>query len=368
MKPPQIAIFLSLVFVASVFHSNQALASVRDEALVQKRLLEGQTLILKREYNDALKVFDELKKNYPDSPAGCFGEMAAYEVQMLEREDLHLQRRLKMATEEGLRRVNRVMQQYNPTPWDLFISGSLHGLDGFFKARKGKWWDAYVAGNKSRQLFKHVKEIDPNYIDADFGLGMYLYWRSVFTRDLWFLKFIPNKRDEGIAIVKNVAEHGKFAKDMAQLNLGLAYLEEKMYPQSEEIFSSYAKMYPQNIIIRRLLGKVYAAEKKYDEAVLQFRAMLEIDSQLKKPHYFLGAVYILKGDPKYYPEAEKELRYFIKIQKGTYWPASAHYWLGRLAEKRGDKKSARTEYEIAYGMNSDIKDALKRARGMGSGI
>lgn len=357
------------MLVAAVLVQSGANAEVpSQDDIVQTRLLEGQGLLFKRDYAGALKAFREMKAEYPDSPAGCFGEMAVFEVQMLEREDFHLAGELQESAKDCKGRVKKIMQRYDPTPWDLFISGSLLGLEGFFKARRGEWWDAYVLGNQSRQLFRHVKRIDPDYIDADFGLGMYLYWRSVFIKDLWFLKMFPDRRAEGIAIVESVAENGRFAKDLAKVNLSIAYYEERRYGDAGKILDEYVKRYPNNVILRRVLGKVLVAMKKYDSAIEQFRAILAEDKSFNKSHYFIGAALILKGDPKGYPEAEAELREFLRNEHGKYWPASGHYWMGRLEEARGNKKLALAEYETAHKLDPKIGDALKRARGLGGGL
>lgn len=357
------------MLVATFIVQSSAYAGVPgQDDIVQARLIEGQGLLFKRDYDGALKIFRELKVEYPDSPAGCFGEMAVFEVRMLEREDFHLANELQGSAKDCKGRVKKIMQRYDPTPWDLFISGSLLGLEGFFKARRGEWWDAYVLGNQSRQLFRHVKQIDPNYIDADFGLGMYLYWRSVFIKDLWFLKMFPDRREEGIAIVESVAENGRFAKDLARVNLAIAYYEERRYDDAGRILDEYVKRYPNNVILRRVYGKVQVAMKKYDSAIEQFRAILAEDESFTKSHYFIGAALVLKGDPTGYPEAEAELRLFMKAEKGRYWPASGHYWLGRLEEARGNKKAALSEYEQAYKLDPKIGDALKRASGLGGGL
>lgn len=343
-------------------------AKSRSEQDVIDRSLQGQEAIFARDYAGALKIFNALEKDYPQSPAGSFGKMAVYEIRMLEREDFHLQKKFLAERDKGVKLVNKVLQRYNPSVWDLFLSGSLLGLDGFFKARKGAWWDAYVQGGKSRQLFRRVKKMDPNFTDADFGLGMYLYWRSVFTRDLWFLKMFPDKRDEGIAIVENVVKNGQFAKELARVNLAIMYFEEKRFAAAEKILVDYARRYPNNIVLRRLYGKVLISLKRYDEAVAQFEKMLEVEPALKKPHYFIGAALVLKKDPAGYARAEKELRDFITIQGGKYWPAYAHYWLGRLEEQRGNKQAAEKEYKMALVLEPDIKDAVRRVRGMGGGV
>jgi tetratricopeptide (TPR) repeat protein len=357
------------IAAAAIFLTMCALVqtALADEYL-EKRLLEGQDFIFARRYDDALKVFEELKEKYPNSPAGSFGEMAMYEVRMLENEDFHLEKPFKEASKEGLARVSRMLQSYNPSAWDLFMCGALYGLDGFFKARKGDWWGAYVQGNRSKQLFKHVKGIDPKFADADFGLGMYMYWRSVFIKDLWFLSFFPDKRAEGIAIVEGVARDGKFAKEMARVNLGIIYFEEKRYDEAMKVFEEYVKKYPNNVVLRRLLGKSFVAKKKYKEAIEQFRASLAVDPELKKPYYFIGAALVLTGNPKSYPEAEEALRHFLKIEKGRYWQASAHYWLGRLCEAKGENTQAIAEYGEAHKLDPKIEDAVKRVRGMGGGM
>jgi tetratricopeptide (TPR) repeat protein len=361
------------VCMPAAFSSEQAESGaegvgVAAEKDVVERSLKGQEAIFARDYPGALKIFDALEKDYPESPAGSFGKMAVYEINMLEREDFHLQKKFLAERDKGIKLVNRVLQKYDPSVWDLFLSGSLLGLDGFYKARKGVWWDAYVQGGKSRQLFRRVKKMDPGFIDADFGLGMYLYWRSVFTRDLWFLKMFPDKRNEGIAIVENVVKNGHFARELARVNLAIMYFEEKRFDEAGKLLTDYIARYPNNIVLRRLYGKVLISQKQYDAAVAQFEKTLEIDPELKKPHYFIGAALVLKNDPAGYARAEKELRDFIKTQGGRYWPAYSHYWLGRLEEQRGNKEAAEKEYQKALALEPGIKDAARRVRGMGGGV
>ncbi len=343
-------------------------AQAARDADIAQRALKGQELIFARDYDKANQIFDALIKDYPDSAAGYFGTMALYEVRMLEGENFAEQGDFRKAAKRGLAVAGKIQQRYNPTSWQLFLCGSLLGLDAFFKARKSEWWDAYTEGTKSRQLFRHVKELDPGFVDADFGLGMYLYWRSVFTRDLWFLRIFPDRRAEAIAIVERVARQGRFAKELAKINLGIIYFEEGRFGDAEAIFADFVKRFPQNVILRRLYGKVLLAQKKYDAGIEQFRTILTITPKGKKAHYFIGAALVLKKDSKRYEEAEQELKTFLKLQGGRYWPAATHYWLGRLAEQRGDAKRAKQERAKAKKLYPDIEEVMERPRGMGGGI
>lgn len=338
----------------------------QDEVI--RRTIEGQERIFARDYPAAEAIFDALIREAPDSPAGPFGRMAMLEVRMLEREDFHLEQPFLEASREGQRRAAEVSQRYAPSSWDLFLSASILGLDGFFKARKGQWWDAYTQGGKSRQIFRRIKAMDPAFVDADFGIGMYLYWRSVFTRDLWFLHMFPDKRNEGIAIVERVAREGRYVVNMAKANLVIMYFEERRFDDARRLLDGFLARYPKNVVLKRLMGKTMISQRQFDAAVGQFKGMLAIDPEITQPHYFIGAALVIKGDPAGFAEAERELRQFLKIQGGKYWPAHTHYWLGRLYEARGEKQAAESEYNAALALDPKIRDAVARVRGLGGGV
>ncbi len=351
---------------ASLAAEEAAPALSQEEVIA--RTIEGQERIFARDYPAAEAIFDALIKDAPDSPAGPFGRMAMLEVRMLEREDFHLEKLFQEASREGQRRAAAVLQRYNPSAWDLFLSGALIGLDGFFKARKDQWWEAYTQGGKSRQIFRRIKAMDPSFADADFGLGMYIYWRSVFTRDLWFLHMFPDKRAEGIAIVERVAREGRYVVNMAKANLVIMYFEERRFADARRLLEEFLARYPKNLVLKRLMGKTLISLRQFDAAVAQFRGILAIDPEITQPHYFIGAALVTKGDPAGFAEAERELKQFLKVQGGRYWPAHAHYWLGRLHEARGEKQAAASEYNAALALDPKIRDAVARVRGLGGGV
>lgn len=363
-----VRIFATFIFVQTIFCGVISFAEQSSIDAVMQKTIAGQEMIFARRYDDAKRIFTELKYDNPDLPAGWFGMMAVYEMQMLEREDFHLEKEFLAEAKEGNEKAAAILQRYRPEAWDLFISGSLLGLEGFFKARRGSWWGAYTAGTKSRQIFRRVKELDPTFVDADFGLGMYIYWRSVFSNELSFLKIFPDRRAEGVAIVERVAREGRFAKDLAAANLGIMHLEDKRFAEAAKIFGEYVARFPQNVILRTMFGRSLIGLERYEDAVVQFRENLKVDPKLLKPNYFIGVALVLKNDPSRFAEAEARLKGFIERQDGKYWPSYAHYWLGRMAEAQGNKAKAQQEYETALALNSKVKDAARRARGMGGGV
>ncbi len=334
---------------------------------IVERAMDGQTKIFARDYPGAMEVFRALENDFPNHPIGYFGQMAVLEMRMLELEDFHLADEFEAMVKRGKKAVVKTMGR-RPSDFDLLVCGSLEGLVGFYKARGRHWWDAYTQGVKSRQAFRRIKRRNPNFVDADFGLGMYLYWRSVFTRDLKFLPFFGDRRAEGIAVVERVAKDGHFAKDLADVNLAMIWMEERKFAKAHAIFKKYSDRYPNNVLLYMFDARTLIALKRYDEAVEALHKLLMVEPSIVKAHYFIGLARVLQKNPEHYPEAEKELKTFVTASPTGEWKASSTYWLGRLEELKGNRARAKAYYEEALVYNPNLKKLKLRIRGLGSGL
>lgn len=330
--------------------------------------LEGQRRIFARDYQGADSLFKNVEQEYPASALGYFGQMAVLEIRMLEREDFHLENEFMAVAKRGEDVVGRIMQRYHPTNLDLFFAAGVLGLEGFFKARKGQWWGAYTKGNESKQIFNRILKGNPDFVDAELGLGMYTYWRSVFTNEIKILPFFADKRAEGIATVEKVARDGNLARELAHVNLGIIYFEEKRYADAERVLEGYAKRFPKNIVVHNLLGRVYLSQKKYGPAISEFKKILAVDPGNRRAHYLIGMTIVVEGNKEMFAEAENELQGFLKGETDRLWRSYALYWLGMLYEKQGNKDSAKKYYEDAIALNGGLKSAKLKLRGLGGGI
>lgn len=358
-------IFISIIF--AVQNIPAASAFDQDEELVWLSM-EGQKRIFERKYDSALQLFKNVQVEYPMSALGYFGEMAVYEVRMLEKEDFHLENEFMDAAKRGEQVVGKVRQLYEPSDLDLFFAGGFIGLEGFFKARHGWWWGAYTRGNISRQIFNTILKRNPNFIDAEFGLGMYTYWRSVFTNEIKSLPFFSDNRAEGIATVEKVAREGRLAKEMAHVNLGIIYFEEKRYADAIKVFEDYLARFPQNVLLHQFMGRVLLADKQYDRAIAEFKKIIALDPSINKSHYFIGTAILAEAKKERLPEAEKEFQIFLNVTTDRLWRSYTLYWLGQVYERQGNTESAKQYYEEALSLNSGLKGAKLKLRGLGGGI
>lgn len=158
------------------------------------------------------------------------------------------------------------------------------------------------------------------------------------------------------------------AKELAKVNLGIIYFEERRYADAIRIFDEYCARYPDNVILHTLHGKVLLADKKYDRAIDEFVKAIKLDPSLLKQRYFFSMAILLKNDKKRFSEAKENLFWFLENEKDRLWKSYALYWLGILSEKEGDKGAARRYYEKAIELNKGLKSAKLKLRGLGGGI
>jgi len=99
-----------------------------------------------------------------------------------------------------------------------------------------------------------------------------------------------------------------------------------------------------------LLGDIALSQKKYDEALKYYAAAIKMQPDYFKPHIQSGIALYNSGRKK---EAESYFKRSVELLP----TAPGHYFLGDLAEARGDMNGALTHYQMAAGSNSEIGKA-----------
>lgn len=286
-----------------------------DEADLIDRSVQGETLMMARDYEAALALFQKLSEDYPESPAGPFGIMALWQTRMFENRDFRYST-LYFAAEKKMTAIcDARLSGERPSDWDMFVCASGFGMKGFFDARRDKWLQGLGGAIRSIRTFKRLLWLNPNFTDADMGVGMYQFWRSVVTQRFKWLPFFSDLRVSGMAKVQRVADEGKYVKDLAKANLAYMAVEMKQYDKALSILNDLIARYPRNILMRQAKAEVAWYQRRFQDCAAIHRAILAEDPQL----------------------------------------SYSHFWLGLLAEQRGDKAAAIAEYNQA--LKSDVAAA-----------
>lgn len=328
-----------------------------EPGLIESALV-GKELLFRRQYDQAYALFDKLEKEYPDSPTGLAGKMAAWQVKMFEHDDFRFKSQFEAAEKEYAKFSHKRLRKGDVPSWDLFVYGAADGMRGFFKTREEKWWGALSNALHAVRMLKQLKWREPDLVDLDLGLGAYKYWRSVVTNEIKFLPFFGDHRKEGIQLLERAAAEGKYATDLALANLVYIYGDSKDYDKAFKTADRLLSMYPQNIIVRYLKGKFSLWAGKYDQALAIFKQVYEMNPSIYKALLYQGIVLCKKGDMA---EARTVFDKYLGVEKEEYGRAVAYYWLGRIAEAGKDNPTAISYYEKSLKLYN-LKPARARLR------
>lgn len=315
------------LIVALVFLTG--LVSTLAHAGVIEETMFGKDFLFQRDYPAALAQFSKVSEEFPDSPAGYFGTMATYQLMMFENLDFRFKDEF-YAADKKFERVAARMVQKKAEPWNYFVAGSGFGMRGFFYMREGRWFRALGSATKAMRYLRQALFIDPKFVDAKLGDGMYNYWRSAITKDLHFLPFFGDHRAAGIADVEFVIQNGTYARDMAEINLGYILTNEKDYAGARKIISDYLVKYPKNILIRQLSARNYFWDKKYEPAIAEYKKVLELDPNLTKTLYYIGWVYANRPGLDSKSKAFEYFERFLATNPEKEWQKQAELVMKRL--------------------------------------
>ncbi|PIR20958.1 MAG: hypothetical protein COV45_03595 [Deltaproteobacteria bacterium CG11_big_fil_rev_8_21_14_0_20_47_16] len=384
--------------------SNQVVAA--DNADLIARSVQGEHLIMARDYGAALTLFRQLLQDYPDSPAGAFGEMALWQTRMFENRDFRFTKQYDAAENkmtalcDARLRGNRQPHSggegeappalpvegatqapitSGPTDWDMFVCGSGFGMKGFFDARRDKWLQGLGGAIRSMRTYKRLMWLNPNFVDAEMGVGMYEFWRSVVTQRFRWLPFFSDQRATGMAKVEKVMHDGKYVQDLARANLAYMQMEMKQYDQAIATLNVLTAKYPRNVLTRQALGEIAWFQKRYQDCYDIFAQLFAQDPELTRSLYWMATSSLMpyvKSDASGVPlagakipddiavRAKDQLNMYLRSHPIQIWSSASHYWLGVIAEWQGDRATAIVEYEKALKLDKngakDIKTRLAR--------
>lgn len=146
---------------------------------------------------------------------------------------------------------------------------------------------------------------------------------------------------------------------LAKYNLANLYLEKKDYDSSAKIltelrdkFEYFLEADKKNLlIVKNSLGITYYSNEKYDEALEEFKKIVEINPVQHEPYFNLGLIYEKK-------ENYKQARYyFLKAVEYKADFQEAYYHLAALSLLEDDKKEAEKFFRKVIEIDPSTKQA-----------
>jgi len=228
-----------------------------------------------------------------------------------------------------------------------YLLGSAYGS----QAQKASMFSQASLASKTRDEFEQAVALDPNLIDARFGLVQFYTLAP---------GIMGGSYDKASAQVVEIRKRDPL---MAHRAAAFIHSNQKKLDLARKEYFDEVRELPQSPRAHLDLGAFELAQKNYSAARDEFDAALKLDPTYMPGYFRVGQLAALSGTA--YPRGEESLRKYLSYSPKPGEPsiARAHYWLGQIFEKQGRKAEARASFSASLKMSpgqKDVAEALKR--------
>jgi tetratricopeptide (TPR) repeat protein len=206
---------------------------------------------------------------------------------------------------------------------------------------------------QAKGAFDRAVALDPNNLDARSDLMQYYLQAPGFMGGS-----VDKAREQAAEIRKRDAIRGVIASVTIRLH-------DKDAAGAERELAEAIQKAPAEPRLRLGLANVYVSQEKWDAAFETLETLLKTDPDNWDALYQIGRTGALSG--KRLDRAEECLKRYLGHTPGPDSPplANAHFRLGLVYEKRGNKAAARGEYQTAVKLDPNLKDAKEALAKLG---
>jgi len=253
-------------------------------------------------------------------------------------------------------------------PEALYQLGHAVGLQASYVATvEGRVLGAFRAARRSYDLHEQVLELAPQRKDAGLVVGMYRYVVSQMSFPIRLLAYAAGFGGDaarGIQMVEEASRHpGEGAAD-AKFALVLLYNREGRYDDALRVLQQLRGEFSRNRILWLETGATLLRAGRPAEAERVLEEGLQKTAADNRPRMFgEEALWLVKratarvalGRPE---PAEADLRRALGLEARKWVRGRAHAELGKLADLRGQRASARREFERAVALATEDNDPV----------
>jgi|SRR5262245_29673087 len=200
---------------------------------------------------------------------------------------------------------------------------------------------------KARKEFERALEIDPDHVEARVALMQYFIGAPGIAGGS-----VEKARLQAAEIMKRDPYRGLLADaEIAE--------DQKDLAGAEAALLAASRMRPDSLGVRYSLTGLYANTKRYDQAFDVCESILATKPHDANALYLIGRTGAISG--LRLDRAEAALNEYLTLPPppGGRSPAGAHWRLGMIHEKSGDKERARADYRKALELDPKFEEAKK---------
>ena len=222
------------------------------------KIRAGLNALYNLEFDDAEKIFIELKPQEKEHPMVAFGLTSVHwwrlSVYVLESDARESQKFLKSVDE--CIRVSKAMVDKGDTTGEGYLClGGAQGLLGRWQAANRKWMPAYFTGKSAYKHLRSALKVNPEMYDAYMGLGIFDYYVATLPALVRVLAFLGQSGDKqkGLDELQKAGTDGTYATTPSLLFLVNIYSSLENRPdRTFAILADLRKQYPKSPFIHML--------------------------------------------------------------------------------------------------------------------
>jgi tetratricopeptide (TPR) repeat protein len=275
----------------------------------------------------------------------------------------HIGRALQLAEAEAGRRPR--------DPEALYQLGATVGLQASYVATvEGRILGAFRAARRAYDAHEQVLELDGSRRDAGLVVGTYRYIVSAMSLPVRMMAYVAGfggGKDEGIQLIERAAAGSGEASADARFALVLLYNRERRYSEALRTLAELQRAYPRNRVLWLEAGATALRAGRAADAERQIAAGRQMLASDKRQRMFgEEALWLQKHGAALValdrrPEAEPLLRRVLTLDARKWVTGRAHAELGKLADLRGDRATARTHFQQAARLAQEDNDEIGEA-------
>ncbi len=293
-------IFYILILLTTSYFIKGESEGTRFDSLVY----EGIHHIYNLRFDSADSLFNIVKSEYPDHPAGTFFEgMVVWWQIMIDFDNKSLDEKLVENLEKVIEQCDEILDEHPDNVDAIFFKGGALGFRGKLYSIRKDWLNAALDGKDALPLVHQAYALAPANQDVQLGFGIYNYYAAVIPEKYPFVKpfmlFFPEgNKKKGIEQLEIAADSGKYSRYEARYFLATLFLlYEKNYDKALKYLNSLLNDFPLNPVFNRYHALAFYTKRDYKKADSLYHIIIERNEQKLKgyscwlkreAHYYLG--------------------------------------------------------------------------------
>lgn len=361
-----------LTFLFLISLTAQSQQYVYDDKHMRETIREGLDKSYNFEFEEAEKLYAEVKKKYPDNPAyNLLMSMNSYWKMFYFNNYNEKSKEYINYLENALQQTEKLDLKSKDHPETIFFFLAIHSSFALYHVQNKENLKAIGSAKKTYDYIRDGYPLKEKYAELNFSAGIYDFYREqypethpVYKTVLWM--FAPGSKQKGLGELELASKTAVFTQTEAEYYLTLILLKYQGQPEAAlHHAEALVKKYPRNFNFIMKYTECLVLSGKYGEAERYAYTLNKSGHQIFEmaSFVFYGMTY-----EKFRKKPEQAKAYYLKALKLATeidfpvndYTGFAYAGLARIADSKGEKNKARQYYGKAQ-QNSDYNSVREES-------